>query len=347
MPSSRPRPRRTRAPARVTEAVMSWDWASASRFTRRLTLPRSTPTTRAGVLDVRRVVGDDDPQLLVRGVEGGHHLGRGDESLRRHAVGEHRRPAQTVAVDDGHLRAELGGHQGRLVSAGSATDDHDPSHVLHCPARHAVAPPGGPPETDHALREAAHDRLPYPLSMSLYAAYAGNLDARLMTRRAPHSPLRATGWLNGLAADVRRRADGLGGRAGHARRGRRRTRSSSRCTTSPRWTRTPWTAGRASASASTAACGCGCTRWRARNRPGCTCSRLRGRPALGALPGRDRGRGGVGGAPARLCDGAAQAPLLQLGSQPGARRLTSSARLRRASRPAAFVGNDKTTIAIP
>lgn len=32
--------------------------------------------------------------------------------------------------------------------------------------------------------------------MSLYAAYAGNLDPRLMTRRAPHSPLRATGWLN-------------------------------------------------------------------------------------------------------------------------------------------------------
>ncbi|OIJ91178.1 gamma-glutamylcyclotransferase [Streptomyces colonosanans] len=33
--------------------------------------------------------------------------------------------------------------------------------------------------------------------MSLYAAYAGNLDARLMSRHAPHSPLRATGWLNG------------------------------------------------------------------------------------------------------------------------------------------------------
>ncbi|GHH86524.1 gamma-glutamylcyclotransferase [Streptomyces capitiformicae] len=32
--------------------------------------------------------------------------------------------------------------------------------------------------------------------MSLYAAYAGNMDARLMSRRAPHSPLRATGWLN-------------------------------------------------------------------------------------------------------------------------------------------------------
>lgn len=40
-------------------------------------------------------------------------------------------------------------------------------------------------------------RLPYALLMSLYAAYAGNLDARLMSRRAPHSPLRAAGWLNG------------------------------------------------------------------------------------------------------------------------------------------------------
>jgi hypothetical protein len=33
--------------------------------------------------------------------------------------------------------------------------------------------------------------------MSLYAAYAGNLDARLMARRAPHSPLRGTGWIIG------------------------------------------------------------------------------------------------------------------------------------------------------
>ncbi|MGK5532162.1 gamma-glutamylcyclotransferase [Streptomyces sp. URMC 129] len=33
--------------------------------------------------------------------------------------------------------------------------------------------------------------------MSLYAAYAGNLDARLMSRRAPHSPLRGTGWITG------------------------------------------------------------------------------------------------------------------------------------------------------
>ncbi|QMU75263.1 gamma-glutamylcyclotransferase [Streptacidiphilus sp. PB12-B1b] len=33
--------------------------------------------------------------------------------------------------------------------------------------------------------------------MSLYAAYASNLDARQMSRRAPHSPLRCTGWLDG------------------------------------------------------------------------------------------------------------------------------------------------------
>ncbi|WTW97136.1 gamma-glutamylcyclotransferase [Streptomycetaceae bacterium NBC_01309] len=33
--------------------------------------------------------------------------------------------------------------------------------------------------------------------MPLYAAYASNLDARQMARRAPHSPLRVTGWLPG------------------------------------------------------------------------------------------------------------------------------------------------------
>ena len=33
--------------------------------------------------------------------------------------------------------------------------------------------------------------------MPLYAAYASNLDARQMARRAPHSPLRVTGWIPG------------------------------------------------------------------------------------------------------------------------------------------------------
>jgi gamma-glutamylcyclotransferase (GGCT)/AIG2-like uncharacterized protein YtfP len=33
--------------------------------------------------------------------------------------------------------------------------------------------------------------------MALYAAYASNLHPDLMARRAPHSPLRGTGWLVG------------------------------------------------------------------------------------------------------------------------------------------------------
>lgn len=33
--------------------------------------------------------------------------------------------------------------------------------------------------------------------MTLYAAYAGNLDPQRMSERCPHSPLRGTGWLSG------------------------------------------------------------------------------------------------------------------------------------------------------
>jgi gamma-glutamylcyclotransferase (GGCT)/AIG2-like uncharacterized protein YtfP len=33
--------------------------------------------------------------------------------------------------------------------------------------------------------------------MALYAAYGTNLDSRRMLRKAPHSPLRGTGWLAG------------------------------------------------------------------------------------------------------------------------------------------------------
>lgn len=37
----------------------------------------------------------------------------------------------------------------------------------------------------------------YPLGVALYAAYGSNLDPAQMLRRAPHSPLRGTGWLRG------------------------------------------------------------------------------------------------------------------------------------------------------
>ena len=33
--------------------------------------------------------------------------------------------------------------------------------------------------------------------MAIYAAYASNLDPAQMVKRAPHSPLRGTGWLHG------------------------------------------------------------------------------------------------------------------------------------------------------
>ena len=33
--------------------------------------------------------------------------------------------------------------------------------------------------------------------MTLYAAYGSNMDPRQMVERAPHSPLHATGWLDG------------------------------------------------------------------------------------------------------------------------------------------------------
>ncbi|GGY30317.1 hypothetical protein GCM10010342_16710 [Streptomyces anulatus] len=96
-------------------------------------------------------------------------------------------------------------------------------YVLHCPARAKVLRPGAlhtgksaftareraagggvadPPRASPTGAFVTGTAAPAPTSrtlgpMSLYAAYAGNLDARLMTRRAPHSPMRSTGWLNG------------------------------------------------------------------------------------------------------------------------------------------------------
>ncbi|GGK30344.1 hypothetical protein GCM10011583_72740 [Streptomyces camponoticapitis] len=85
-------------------------------------------------------------------------------------------------------------------------------YVRHCPALFKSLRPGSLPRAPGrdagepgASREraastgfAGHARPSRTLvPMSLYAAYAGNLDARLMSRRAPHSPLRGTGWLNG------------------------------------------------------------------------------------------------------------------------------------------------------
>ena len=55
--------------------------------------------------------------------------------------------------------------------------------------------------------------------MTLYAAYGTNLDPGRMGERCPHSPLATTGWLTGLAADLRRRGARLGRRPVDDRRG--------------------------------------------------------------------------------------------------------------------------------
>jgi len=49
--------------------------------------------------------------------------------------------------------------------------------------------------TRHCQTDAAHE--PPPGRAVLHAAYASSLDPDTMQRRAPHSPLRATGWLPG------------------------------------------------------------------------------------------------------------------------------------------------------
>ncbi|EGJ77028.1 hypothetical protein STTU_4240 [Streptomyces sp. Tu6071] len=120
-----------------------------------------------------------------------------------------------------------------------------------------------------------------------------------------------------LAADLRRRAHGLGGRARHGRRG-------------------PGLAGLRGAVRHRAARRGGDGRLggrrprhlpprpRPRPHPGghgvlvaLRAERVRGRPALRALPRRDRRRGGIGGGTARLRDGTAQASLLN--ARPGPR----------------------------
>ena len=116
---------------------------------------------------------------------------------------------------------ELRGDQRGLVAGGSAADDHDAGHggssalSLHHPGRCAV---GTPVARGAPVGLAA---------MGLYAAYGSNMDPAQMRGAAPHSPHTGTGWIRGLAADLRRRGVRLGGRARHPRPGRRRRRASS------------------------------------------------------------------------------------------------------------------------
>ena len=64
-----------------------------------------------------------------------HHLGRGDQRLGGHHIGQHRRAAHALVLDEGHRAAELSCHHGRLVPARSATNDHHVRHGTHCGGR--------------------------------------------------------------------------------------------------------------------------------------------------------------------------------------------------------------------
>ena len=89
-------------------------------------------------------------------------------------------------------------------------------------------------------------RAPLRLSVAIYAAYGSNMDPAQMARALPAFTAARHRLAGRLAADVRRRGSGLGGRARHGRRGRGHSASSWCCTRCPRPTRPRSTAGTAS-----------------------------------------------------------------------------------------------------
>ena len=82
---------------------MSADWSAASCLTRALTRARSTVTRRG----VASLVGETHPSSAEPG-HVGHQLGRGDQGLAGHTVGQHGRAAEPVGVDDRDVRRPAG-----------------------------------------------------------------------------------------------------------------------------------------------------------------------------------------------------------------------------------------------
>ncbi|CAG7601601.1 hypothetical protein SBRY_10438 [Actinacidiphila bryophytorum] len=172
-----------------------------------------------------------------------------------------------------------------------------------------------------------HPRLPYP------RPHVALRRLRRQPRRPPDDPPRTAlpaarhRLARRLAADLRRRADGLGGRARHPGRGpgqpglRRsvRHRAGRRGVDGPLGGRTP-----ADLPAHDRT---GAHPGRRPRRVALRAQRLRGRAAVGPLPRRDRRRRGVRGGAARLRDGPAQAALLT-GPRPDGVRLRNCLKLR-------------------
>ena len=166
-----PAPRRTVTPSAARWRSTSSDWARASAWTRRVDdRARSTLVSRRTGHRARGSRLD-----LV------HHVGDGDQRLARDAVGEHRRPAQTVAVDED------------VTSAPSWAATNAASY-----------PPGPPPmitmrATPPFWRTAASPRpgRPYASAHGALRRVRQQHGPPADAARAPHSPMTGTGWLTG------------------------------------------------------------------------------------------------------------------------------------------------------
>ena len=154
------------------------------------------PLVQAGRVDGGQPAGGDAETRSP--VEHRHRVGRLDEGLGGHAVGEHAGAAEPVGVDDGDVGTELGRDQGGLVTARAAAEDRDSvawprSRILILlgsrVGRSQVSGAG------YARHPAAGRRTLAPVA--LYAAYGSNMDPAQMLLRCPHSPQRGTGWLEG------------------------------------------------------------------------------------------------------------------------------------------------------
>src|SRR5579859_2245980 len=108
-------------------------------------------------------------------------VARRDQRLARDAVGQHARAADSLALDQRDVRAELHRDQRGLVAGRAATDNRNTRHAHDCP-EDALASVRSPAMTS---------------SSGLYAAYGSNMDPEQMLERCPHSPAAGTGWLNG------------------------------------------------------------------------------------------------------------------------------------------------------
>ena len=248
--------------------------AGRARVTRALTTGEVDADVRRRRRRPRQRSSNRDAELAGARGQLGHQLAGGDQRLARHAVGEHGRAADAVAVDDGDLapRAAL-----------------RPAPPRSRPVRRRGSPPGRWADLAVVTRSlcpiaaagsvGTFARTQSAVPMTLYAAYGSNLDPRRMGERCPHSPLQGTGWLDGLAADLRRRGPRLGRRPRDGRRGHRRAGLRRCSTTSPTRTSPSSTAGRAPTPASTASSRCASRSSRRGAGLDLRARRLRGRPA--------------------------------------------------------------------